>query len=630
MTPQEQKDLEFCDSWFGRIDKAEKYFEEWEKRFKCKQLEQYIEGRQTNNCRYVLNLIYSSIKIKKPSLLFSRPEFRISPKPWKEDWNPEYAYQIARLKEDTLNSFVEDTCIKLAQEIDMAVLDSWSYFGVVEVGYGANWIINPNAGEPVLKSDYEDDIDVHDKDYGKTIKEPEKIPEKEYVYVKRIPAHRFRVGGSDSFDLERCSWVGYYEWVRAEDLVANKKFLKNVDPKDDWPTGRSDDYYWNDKEDKEIQNKGDYVKIWKIWDLRRMQFNIFNASSKKWIYEDKFKRLPLFGLKFDNRRSGWYPIPVVYNWKSPQDEYNESREQLRQYRRRARQMWQAQKDSIDPDEKEKFISAPDATIIETRIPDAIQPINNAPLDASISSTMQLGTMEFDKISGTSNNQRGVSDRTTATEANTIETRSRVREDSDRNTVAEWLCAIGKEMLQTIIENFSGDFFIKMNSDGGEIGDEVKVLQDSYQRISANTIDDGVDYDISINVQSMSPVVNQIDEQNFLKFMAVLQNYPILSLHPAVIREAAYKCGYRNEKVIQHLSEMARLAMMAKIAEGEARVNQMNSQANAMNANVGDAGTGANQDKLGGGNMAQQTVAPASAGIEQIRQQVNGQASPMGV
>jgi hypothetical protein len=239
-------------------------------------------------------------------------------------------------------------------------------------------------------------------------------------------------------------------------------------------------------------------------------------------------------------------------------------------------------------------------------------------------------MEFDKISGTSNNQRGVSDRTTATEANTIETRSRVREDSDRNTVAEWLCAIGKEMLQTIIENFSGDFFIKMNSDGGEIGDEVKVLQDSYQRISANTIDDGVDYDISINVQSMSPVVNQIDEQNFLKFMAVLQNYPILSLHPAVIREAAYKCGYRNEKVIQHLSEMARLAMMAKIAEGEARVNQMNSQANAMNANVGDAGTGANQDKLGGGNMAQQTVAPASAGIEQIRQQVNGQASPMGV
>lgn len=619
MSIKEQRDEEFTNKWFERINAANRYFDDWSKRFKCKQLNDYIEGKQgaASGCRYVLNLIYSSIKIKKPSLLFTNPEYRITPKPWKTDWNPELAYRIARLKEDTLNTFVQDSNIKISQEIDMAILDSWSYFGMVEVGYGANWIINPNAGKPILKSDYEEDLS--DKDYGKTLVEPDEIPEKEYVYVKRIPAFRFRVGGSDSFDLTRCNWAGYYEWVRTEDIVANKKFLKNVNKDFDWAGGRSDDYYFDaSHEEKDIESSGDYSKVWKIWDIRKKEFNIFNSSPQKWIYSSTFDRLPLFGLKFDNRQTGWYPIPVIYNWKPPQDEYNESREQLRQYRRRARQTWQVMKDTIDPDEKDKFIHAPDATIIEVKRDQAIQPINNAPLDASIANTMQLGSQEFDKISATSNNQRGVSDRTTATEASTIETRSRVREDADRVIVANWLAEIGKEMLNVIIENFTNEFFIKQSHDEGEMGEEVNLLNEVYSIINPADLDDGSDYNVTINVQSMSPVVNEVDERSFLKFMSVLQNFPILSMHPSVIREAAYKCNYRNEKVIAHLSEMARLAMIAKIAEGQAQMNSQN--AYAQNLDQGQP----NQAALNGGNMGQNVLAQETGGdIEAIRQMING-------
>ena len=617
---KEQKDEELVDRWFSRIDAASKYFSEWEKRFKCKRLNEYIEGRSSGvNCRYSLNLIYSSIKIKRASLLFTRPTFKVNPKPWKQEWNPEMAYQIARLKEDTLNTFIQDSALKFSQEIDMAIADSWPYFGMIEVGYGANWIINPNAGKPILKSDYEETTS--DNDLGKTIKEPEEIPEKEWVYFKRIPANRFRVGGSDSHDLSRCSWVGYYEWIRSEDLLSNKKFLDNIDPKKDWAGGRSDDYYFDpDKDEADLEASGDYVKIWKIWDLRKKEFNIFNSSPQKWLYNEKFDRLPLFGLRFDLRRAGWYPIPVIYNWINPQDEVNESREQMRQHRRRARQMWQAQKDSIEPDEKEKFINAPDGTIIETKIQGAIEPINNAPLDSSIVSTYQIGTVEFDKISGTSNNQRGVSDRVTATESNTIESRTRIREDSDRVVVAEWLCEIAKEALNVIIERFSNEFFIKRNSDeGSEVGDEVRLLDEVYEVISADQMDDGADFDVDITVSSMSPVTNEVEEKSFLKFMAVLQNYPILALHPAVIREAAYKCGYRNEKVIAHLSEMARLAMIAKINEGQAQISSQNAYAQNLEQQNGGPGNG---QEIMGGPMAQNTVQNATPpDIEQIRQQL---------
>jgi len=616
MTPKEIKDSELTDHWFSRIEGAEKYFADWEKRFRCKRLNEYIEGRSSGvNCKYSLNLIYSSIRIKRPAMLFTRPEFKISPKPWKEEFNPEFAYRVARLKEDTLNTFIQDSALKFSQEIDMAILDSWSYFGMIEVGYGANWILNPNAGLPILKSDYED-VSGNDNDLGKVLNEPDEIPEKEWVYFKRIPAHRFRVGGSDSHDIGRCNWVGYYEYVRSEDLIANKKFLDNVDPKKDWAGGRSDDYYFDPYSDeKDLESQGDYVKIWKIWDLRKKEFNIFNASPHKWIYNETFNRLPLFGLRFDIRRAGWYPIPVIYNWINPQDEINESREQMRQHRRRARQMWQAQKDSIEPDEKDKFINSPDGTIIETKIPDAIRPINNAPLDASIVSTYQIGTVEFDKISGTSNNQRGVSDRVTATEANTIEARTRIREDSDRIVVAEWLCEIAKETLNVIIERFSNDFFIKRTADEQEVGDEVNLLQETYEVVSSDQLDDGADFDVNISVNSQSPVTNEVEEKNFLKFMAVLQNYPILSLHPAVIREAAYKCGYRNEKVIGHLSEMARLAMIAKINEGQAQLKSQ--EAYAANLEQGNSG-----QEIMGGPQAQNTVQNATPpAIEQIRQQL---------
>lgn len=623
MTPKEQKDEELVEKWFSRIEGAERYFSDWEKRFKCKRLNDYIEGRSVGtNCRYSLNLIYSSIRIKRPALLFTRPEFKVIPKPWKQEWQPEMAYRIARLKEDTLNTFIQDSALKFSQEIDMAILDSWSYFGMIEVGYGANWILNPNAGLPVLKSDYEE-AGNSDKDLGKTLQEPDEIPEKEYVYFKRIPAHRFRVGGSDSHDLARCSWVGYYEFVRAEDIISNKKFLDNVDPKKDWAGGRSDDYYFDpDKEERDLEAQGDYVKIWKIWDLRKKEFNIFNSSPQKWIYNEEFDRLPLFGLRFDMRRAGWYPIPVIYNWINPQDEVNESREQMRQHRKRARQMWQAQKDSIDPDEKDKFINSPDGTIIETKIENAIKEIPNAPLDASIVSTYQIGTVEFDKISGTSNNQRGVSDRVTATEANTIESRTRIREDSDRVVVAEWLCDIAKETLNIIIERFSNEFFIKRTSDENdkEVGEEVKLLEETYEIVSADQMDDGADFDVDVSVNSMSPVTNEVEEKNFLKFMAVLQNYPILALHPAVIREAAYKCGYRNEKVIGHLSEMARLAMIAKINEGQAQLNAQN--AYAQNLEQGNQGGMAPGQEIMGGPMAQNQVQNATPpDIEQIRQQL---------
>lgn len=592
-TPTEKQD-QFAKHWSSRVSKANEYYNKWENRFQCKKLEDYIEGKQGSG--YIINLIYSSIKVKKPSLIFSRPEFTLTPKPWKTDWNPEVAYQISLLKQDTLNSFVQDNSLKFSQEIDMAILDSWSRFGMIEVGYDAKWIKNPNAGKPILKSDY-DELKPNEKE-GKVLFEAEQIPEKEFVYIKRIPAYRFRIGGFDTHDLSRANWCGYYDWVRIEDLLAAKKYLKNFDDQD-ISVGRSEDYYFESNQDeKDLESKGDSIKVWKIWDLRKKEFLLLINNPERCIFQEPFTRLPLHGLRFDLRTRGWYPVPVTFNWKSPQDEFNESRNQMRAHRKRARQMWQAMEQTVDSEEIEKFISGPDGTLIMTKRDDAIKPIQNSAVDSAIIQSLQLGDSEYDKISGTSNNQRGLSDRTTATESNTIETRTRVREETDQAIVAEWLCDIARDILQTVIEKFSEAFQIKRNADVGEIGDEFNILQQNYQLIHASMLEDGADFDVNCTVSAMSPVTQELDKKKFLEFLAVLKEYDILALHPNVIRKAAFLCGFRDEVVIKALMQAAQLAMVAKVSEGQ---NNMQNQ---------------------GGNLAQNTVAQATPpDMEQIRQQL---------
>jgi hypothetical protein len=299
----------------------------------------------------------------------------------------------------------------------------------------------------------------------------------------------------------------------------------------------------------------------------------------------------LYGLRFDKRRKGWYPFPVVYNWKSPQDEFNEARNMMRDHRRRARQMWQAMENTVDPDEVEKFINAPSGTLITTKKDLAIQPIANASVDASIVQTLQVTPDEYNKISSTSDNQRGVSNRTTATESQTIETRTRIREETDQNIVAEWLCDIAKGILNIVITRFSENFLIQRSADVGEIGDEFEILKTNYELINSVMLQDGADFDINCSVSSMSPVTQELDLQKFLKFMAILKEYDVLALHPNVIRKVAFLCGFRDEVVIRSLMKAAQLAMMAKVAEGEANMQQMQP-----------------------GNMAQNTVAEATPPI----------------
>src|SRR5208283_4263116 len=112
--------------------------------------------------------------------------------------------------------------------VEASVLDAFFRFGLVEVGYEADWVDNPNADMPILRSD-EDPHSAYKDSENNVIKQPKKLPRAERIYVKRIHARNFFIGGTmQGPTLDDCNWCAYWEYVRVEDLKANKT-LKNTD-----------------------------------------------------------------------------------------------------------------------------------------------------------------------------------------------------------------------------------------------------------------------------------------------------------------------------------------------------------------------------------------------------------------
>lgn len=599
-------------AWQRRINAADVYYKDWERKFKCKELEKYYEGFQWDGVPdgydpYVINLVHSAIGIKAPSLLFSTPVFHLAPKPGKADFSPTEAFRETQLKEDTLNSFAGDEILNLAGETELGILDSWFRFGLIEVGYGADWIDNPNAGKPILDSDYNEDCDPNE---AEKLFEPEKLPEKEWIYVKRIPAHRFRVGGSDSPFLRRNNWVGYYEFVRTQDLLAAGVDEKKLDTS--IYSARSADFTY-DKEENSINASGDLTKIWKIWDLRAKEKIIVRDGHGQILFApSKFSRLPLFDLRFSKRTRGFYPIPPVFNWKSPQDEVNESHEMNRAHRRKARSIFQVKTGDITPDELEKFLTAPDQSIIQTTRENAINPVQNANVDASLGIALQVSKDDFNIASATGAEELGVADRETATAAGIKQNKSQIRENHSREIVAKWLCNIGKEILLQAQEKFTLPFWINSNVDSTRSPDEVQEITETFKLIDSEDLGSG-DFNVDISVDSMSPVANDDEKKKFLEVLSILQNFPVLAINPDLVYEVCYRCGYRNTKVIKQLVKVAQLQLMIQMSglTNQAAMAQGGGPQNPMQAGNSQAAQ----------NSVQNQTPPQ---LEQIRNQLASQ------
>lgn len=574
--------MQIMSPWVNRIHNANEYHKKWSDRFRCDTLEDYYEGMQWSlpngvtlesvgiRRPYTVNLVYSAIKRKIANLTYTYPEFILTPRPGQMDWNQDFAVRSAQLKQDTLNTKVSDPNLEFVEDVKLAALDSFFRFAVIEVGYAADWK-NPN--KPHLEMESHTDPTVTPSE--DSVVEDAQVPENENVYNKWISARRFRVSMSDNVKLRNCDWCGYYEFMPMS-------VLKNTEGID-FPDSYDSTYYSLDMLDataffkeKEysgaaavsLSSRGELCKVWHLWDNVSKERLLVLDGSGDVLYSESFERLPFATYRADISLKGWYPIPPVWQWLSPQNEVNEAREQMRRYRRRATRKFEYDKGKVTIDELEKFKSEEDGTMIETKGngTQVIRPVQNPQIDANIQEGLVTAKDDFDIVASNPVARGRASDRQTATATRQIATDQSIIESLEQIDFSRFVSATGREILIQMGEKMSTGIWVKMTIDPGTKEDIMGEIQNNtpiYEYIQAQSLVDGFDFDIICNVINSTPEQMEKEKRSFIEFLALVQAYPAIAMSPILIRETAYRTGYKNERVIKEYQRMAQLALMEK-------------------------------------------------------------------
>jgi len=605
-------DKDLAQVWAEKIREADEFMRAWEKKFKVKDLEEYEEGFQLadNVDAYILNLFYATLEVKTPSLRFTKPIYHLKPSPKSVTELGEESYAIGQNIEDTINTYVLDERNNFHQEIISAISDSWSRFGIIESGYDATWINNPKIRAPKVSSDYIPGVDKRRQRVKRT--EPELIPEQERIYVTNIPASRFRVSANDAAELWQCDWCGYYDYLRIEDILAIPGIKNKEELRQKASLETSMDETSREEKDRLDQASSlDLVKVWKIWDTRAQRKYCF--SGEVLFYDKPYDIFPFEDLRFQRRKKdkGYYPLPVTFNWLSPQNEINEVRNAHRNHRRRFKRIYTANKMAFDDQTQEEIqnalLNGEDGTVLFASRDTPIQPVDNANLGSSANISMQVTLDDFNRITGTTSEMRGESDRTTATQAALTNERARVRESKEREQVADFIQRVGKKLITLHQSKLVNLLSVQSPSGEGELLDNFDP-QPKVREIDPliDLGDSRYDYSLLVQVSSISIIAADEEKNAMIEFLTLLNQFPQFGLSPTLIRELAYKTGYHNEKILQEFQQIAQLQMVGLMGQLQGSI-------------AGPSGGPGSQQQL-----AQMTPPDQ----EQIRNQIQGQGVPI--
>jgi hypothetical protein len=584
--------------WDNKINAAERYYKEWVELFKCEQLEKYYEGFQWGNLNnislgirpYTINLIYSTIETKLANIILNYPEFDVAVKPKFSDWDQETAYASAQLKGDALNTVIDNPNLHYVDNIKLAALDYFFRFAVIEVGYATDWI-NPNK-----KTYMDSDVNKRENSFYSDTKKDKiiedlEVPVNERLFFAWRPARRFRVSAADSPFLDNSAWYGYHSFYyrSALEKLKNIKFSKEIEeyqnpqfsPDYAGPSRIIGSVARDETESAELSyliSNNEVCKVWTLWNNRTGEKELVLDKNKRTIWSEPFSYCPLATHRANYRLRGWYPIPPVWYWISPQNEINEAREQIRNYRRRFKRKFWVLKNKVETTELDKLSNEVDGEVITVKEREAIGAIGNSEVGVTVQYATELGFSDFNHVSGSS--QVRESDRETATKSKIISLKEQVRENVERQNFDKFVCETGRLGLVIMHERFSEDMWIKYSTDPGEdFMGEINSKGPIFKRISSTQLDDGYDFTVSIRVNNASAAQTQEEMQKFVAFLSIVNQFPQIMFSPVLIREAAYKVGYRNEKVIKQMQQAALLQMMGQAQMAQQNINGQNGSAN---------------------------------------------------
>lgn len=487
---QAKKEEEIVKLYFRRIATAKKFKQKWEEDYEVERSHDYVRGFQRaeddeydaqGDKKYQINKILASLKTRIPALFYYFPYARVKPSYGREDSIGSQVSDRATLLQDTVNTIIRQPKTRFKPETMLALKEAHWAFGVIEVGYDADWGENPYQSRPKLienedvRRDLEGIQEIPEEDsYEEELAKLEEVPHSETFYLKHVPARQFLVATNDRSSTERQDWVAYWEWMYVEDVKRCDSFSNTKDIKANAKMANEGGEIDKDlvptiKDDKAKDVPPDMVRIWKIWDLRDKKRYVLAEGHDRILKVTDFHYLPLAILRFEVMPGEWYPIPPIYSQLTEQDEFNDSREWLRLVRKGTRPRYVYDKQAFSADELEKFETDEFFTMVgvDNNNLDPIRPVQMPQIPDSVMRTLTLsdsGLSEQSASSPVDRLTRGAGGKPTATEVNAMGQKGEVRDSYEQQEVADWLATICTSLIKCALEKMTLPQWVIVNSD----------------------------------------------------------------------------------------------------------------------------------------------------------------------
>ena len=171
----------------------------------------------------------------------------------------------------------------------------------------------------------------------------------------------------------------------------------------------------------------------------------------------------------------------------------------------------------------------------------------------------------------------ISQTKTATQAKIQEVKGQVQEGFDRSVVADWLGEIAEELLMLAIDNMLIEQWVAINiAPDSQMAEQAAAeLMNQYRMITSQSLNaaaSGIEFDLDIDVESLSPVTEEERFQKLMQAVGLVANpdtMKVFAVAPQLLKLALKYMGIRDATEVQSITGALQKLMEIQMAQAQA-------------------------------------------------------------
>lgn len=569
--------------WRGRISRAQKLRDWWEREFRVEECEKAFLNKKTkfNSTDKIVNYFHATVKSIQPSLFYSNPRFLVRPSPG-NDKSTKVALR-ASIGEGLLTSIAKQD-FNLEKAGRMAVQQAFFRVGILKTVYNPQLEPNPQAGQPMLDR------------LGKQIAtEPDFIVSDD-VYCWQWVNAKNMLFPDQGPDEQRWSWIGEEVIVELQEAKKDERFPKELREQLK-PNEKAEERKRPGRPSKNVvgiepdEEEGilRYFEIYDIFNKRRMMWAddqdfdefLLNEGMPEGIEDHPYSVLNLSAPILSPDPLPW-PIPLTMTWLDLQADFNVICQQITEAgKRSARKIYYTGTTFADKEEATKALqSSRDMEAVEIQTFDQMpQVISDSDIPAVIYESVKLFVQNWRIVTGQTGARMGGGEKTTATEASFVEKSASLHDVDRQSAVNIWLATAGKKMLQLVSKTMTINRWIQIKS----LDDQnIKRYAEEIYQIKPEAFDmfpelmevikarfgnlkpleinrESLQFESSVDVVpgSTRPRTLAEERKDWLEFLTIFGQFPQLGMSRELLAETAAKYEFINERMVDELAALAK-------------------------------------------------------------------------